>query len=68
MSDHVYKTVEVVGSSTTDVSDAMKRAVAKASETLRNLEWVEVVNIRGHVEGGEIAHFQVTLKLGFRLE
>jgi dodecin len=68
VSDHVYKTVEVVGSSTTDVSDAMQRAVAKASETLRNIEWVEVINIRGHVADGRIAHFQVTTKIGFRLE
>jgi dodecin len=68
MSDHVYKTVEVVGSSPTDVSDAMRRAVAKASQSLRNLEWVEVVEIRGHVDGGDIAHFQVTMKVGFRLE
>jgi flavin-binding protein dodecin len=68
MSDNVYKTVEIVGSSATDVSDAMRTAVAKASQTLRHLEWVEVSGIRGQVEDGEIAHFQVTTKVGFRLE
>jgi len=68
MSDNVYKTVEIVGSSATDVSDAMRTAVAKASQTLRHLEWVEVSGIRGQIEDGEIAHFQVTTKVGFRLE
>jgi flavin-binding protein dodecin len=68
MTGHVYKTVEIVGSSPTDISDAMRTAVAKAGETLRHLEWVEVSNIRGHVEDGEVAHFQVTMKVGFRLE
>jgi flavin-binding protein dodecin len=68
MSDHVYKSVEVTGSSTVDVTDAMRIAVAKASETVRNIDWVEVVGVRAHVEEGQIAHFQVTMKLGFRLE
>ena len=68
MSDHVYKTIEVVGSSPTDVSDAIRRAVAKASQSLRNLDWFEVVQVRGHIEGGEVGHFQVTMKVGFRLE
>jgi flavin-binding protein dodecin len=68
MSEHVYKTVEIVGSSATDMTDAMRTAVAKASETLRHIDWVEVCEIRGHVEDGQIAHFQVTMKLGFRLE
>jgi dodecin len=68
MSDHVYKTVEIVGSSQTDISQAMRTAVGKASETLRNLEWAEVVGIRAHVDDGAIAHFQVTVKVGFRLE
>jgi len=68
LSDHVYKTVEVTGSSEDSVDDAIRRAVAKASQTLRNLEWFEVVGLRGHLDEGAVAHFQVTLKIGFRLE
>jgi dodecin len=68
MSDHVYKTVEVTGSSTDVISDAIRTAVAKAAQTLRNLEWFEVVNIRGIISEGSVEYFQVTLKLGFRLE
>jgi dodecin len=65
---NVYKTVEIVGSSTTGVDDAMRQAVAKASKTLHNLEWIEVMSVRGHIQNAEIAHFQVTMKIGFRLE
>jgi len=68
MSDHVYKTTEIVGSSTTGTDDAMRKAVAKASRTLRNLDWFEVVGVRGHIENGDIKHVQVTMKVGFRLE
>jgi flavin-binding protein dodecin len=68
MSDHVYKTVEVTGSSPDVISDAIRTAVAKAAQTLRNLEWFEVVNVRGMIEEGKVAYFQVTVKLGFRLE
>jgi dodecin len=69
MSDHVYKSVEITGSSPAGVTEAIDRAVAKASESLRNLDWFEVVAVRGHVgEGGRVAHYQVTLKIGFRLE
>ena len=68
MSNHVYKTVEVTGSSPSDLEDAIRGAIAKASESLRNLDWFEVAGIRGHVEDGAVAHFQVTLKIGFRLE
>lgn len=68
MSDHVYKVVEVVGSSTKSVEDAIKSAIAKASETVRNIGWFEVVQTRGHVEGGKIGHYQVTLKIGFTLD
>jgi flavin-binding protein dodecin len=68
MSDHVYKTVEVTGSSPDVISEAIRTAVAKAAQTLRNLEWFEVVTIRGMIEDGKVAYFQVTLKLGFRLE
>jgi flavin-binding protein dodecin len=68
MPDHIYKTTELVGSSTTGVEDAIRNAVAKASQTLRNLRWFEVTETRGHIEGGRVAHWQVTLKLGFTLE
>ncbi len=68
MTDHVYKSVEVTGSSTEGVREAIDRAVAKASETLRNLDWFEVMDIRGHIADGTVAHYQVTLKIGFRLE
>ncbi|MEA2220881.1 MAG: dodecin [Solirubrobacteraceae bacterium] len=68
VSDHVYKTVEITGSSSAGVDDAIARAVAKASQTLRALDWFEVTAIRGHIEGGAVAHTQVTLKIGFRLD
>jgi flavin-binding protein dodecin len=68
MSDHVYKSVEITGSSPEGVTEAIDRAVAKASETLRNLDWFEVVNVRGHINDGRVAHYQVTLKIGFRLD
>ncbi|MFL5845604.1 MAG: dodecin [Solirubrobacteraceae bacterium] len=67
-SDNVYKLAEVVGSSTESVADAIRQAVKRASETLENVEWFETTEIRGHVENGEVAHFQVTVKIGFRLE
>ena len=68
MSDHVYKTIELVGSSTAGVEDAVRTAVAKAAETVRNLRWFQVTETRGHIEGGRVAHWQVTLKIGFTLE
>ena len=68
MTDYVYKSVEITGTSTDGVTEAIDRAVAKASETLRNLDWFEVVNVRGNITDGKVDHFQVTLKLGFRLE
>jgi flavin-binding protein dodecin len=68
MPDHIYKTIELVGSSTKGVEDAIRNAVAKASQTLRNLRWFEVLETRGHVEGDQVAHWQVTLKIGFTLE
>ena len=66
--DNIYKTVEITGSSTVDQSDAIRTAVRRASATLRHVEWFEVTSVRGHVEDGEVAHFQVTIKVGFRLE
>jgi flavin-binding protein dodecin len=68
MSDHVYKSVEITGSSPDGVTQAIERAVAKASQSLRGLDWFEVTEIRGHLEEGNIKHYQVTLKVGFRLE
>lgn len=68
MSDNVYKITEVVGSSATGSEDAIANAVNKASQTLRELRWFEVVEIRGHIEGGKIGHYQVKLKIAFTLE
>jgi flavin-binding protein dodecin len=68
MTDHVYKSVEITGSSPEGVTEAVDRAIAKASETLRQLDWFEVVSIRGQIEDGRVAYHQVTLKIGFRIE
>ena len=65
---HVYKVVELVGSSPTSIEDAIKSAIARAGSTLRNMRWFEVVETRGHIENGEVHHYQVTLKVGFTLE
>jgi hypothetical protein len=66
--DHIYKVVEVVGSSSESIQEAVRNAVSKASQTLRHIEWAAVDEIRAHVVDGEVAHFQVTTKIGFRLE
>ena len=68
MSDHVYKMVELVGSSAKSFDEAVENAVARASQTVRNMRWFEVVGTRGHIEEGKIAHWQVTIKVGFTLE
>jgi flavin-binding protein dodecin len=68
MTDHIYRVTEIVGSSPESADQAIRNALARAHATLRHLDWFEVVNIRGHLEDGEIAHFQVALKVGFRLE
>ena len=68
MSDHVYKMVELVGSSSTGTDDAIRNAIERAADTLRHVDWFQVVETRGHVVDGKVAHFQVTLKAGFRLE
>ena len=68
MPDHVYKTIELVGSSTRGVEDAVQKAIAKAAETVRNLRWFQVLDTRGHIENGRVAHWQVTMKLGFTLD
>ncbi|MGY1824224.1 dodecin [Geodermatophilus sp. SYSU D00079] len=68
MSNHVYRMSEIVGSSPTSVDDAIRTAVRKASQTVRNIEWLEVQQIRGMVENGDVAYFQVEMKIGFRVE
>ena len=68
MSEHVYKTIELVGSSTVGSDDAVRIAVTRASATVRNLRWFQVTETRGHIENGQVAHWQVTIKVGFTLE
>ena len=68
MSDHVYKVLELTGSSVKSTDDAVRTAIEKASKTVRNIKWFEVIDQRGHVENGSVAHWQVTLKVGFTLE
>lgn len=64
---HTYKKIELVGSSTTTIEDAINNALAEASKTIKHLEWFEVTETRGHIEDGKVAHYQVTLKVGFRI-
>ena len=68
MPDHVYKMVELVGSSPTSSDDAIRNAITIAAKTLRHIDWFQVLETRGHVADGKVAHFQVTLKVGFRLD
>ena len=68
MPDHVYKTVEITGSSTTTMEDAVRTAVARASKTLHSLRWFQVTEVRGGIAGGDVDHWQVTLKIGFTLD
>jgi flavin-binding protein dodecin len=68
MSSHVYKLVELVGSSTTGTDDAIRNAIAMASSSIRKLDWFEVVQTRGHIVDGKVAHYQVMLKVAFRVE
>lgn len=68
MADHIYRVTEIVGSSPESLQQAIRNGVQRASETLRNLEWFEVTEIRGQIADGEVAHFQVGIKVGFRLD
>ncbi len=68
MTDHVYKTIELVGSSSVGADDAVRTAIAKASQTVRNLRWFEVVQTRGQIADGQVAYWQVTVKVGFTLD
>jgi len=68
MTDHVYKSLELTGSSSVSIEDAIKNAVSRAAKTVHNMRWFEMVNVRGHIEKGAVAHWQVTLKIGFALD
>ncbi|MBT3048391.1 MAG: dodecin family protein [gamma proteobacterium symbiont of Ctena orbiculata] len=68
MPDHVYKKIQLVGSSQTSTDDAIRNAIARAGETIDHLNWFEVVETRGHIENGQVAHWQVTINIGFRLK
>ena len=68
MSDHVYKHIELTGSSSKGMQDAIENAVQRASKTLRGMHWFNVTDTRGHIENGKIAHWQVTINVGFTLE
>ena len=68
MSDHVYRLSEIVGSSQTSVDDAIRNAIRKAAETVRNIDWFQAEEIRGQVVDGDVAYYQVTLKVGFRVD
>ena len=68
MNDHVYKVIEIVGSSTKSSDDAIQQAIAKSGKTLHNLDWFEVVETRGRIVDAKVAHYQVTIKIGFRLD
>lgn len=68
MSNHVYKVIEVAGSSPTSIEDAIQNAVAMASKSLRNLDWFEVIETRGQIANGKVAHYQVVMKIGFKID
>ncbi|MFP4624491.1 MAG: dodecin [Gemmatimonadota bacterium] len=68
MANHVYKKIELTGSSPDSIDDAIRNALSKASETIHNMRWFEVDEIRGHIENGQVGHFQVTVKIGFTLD
>ncbi len=68
MSDHIYKVIELAGSSTTSIEDAVQTAVTRASKTLHNLRWFQVIDTRGQIENGKVSYYQVVIKVGFTLE
>jgi flavin-binding protein dodecin len=68
MSDHIYKKIELVGSSANSIEEAVNNAIAKAAKSLRNLRWFEIVETRGNIENGKVSHWQVTIKVGFSLD
>jgi len=68
MTDHVYKSLELTGSSSVSSDDAIRTAIARASKSIRNIKWFQVIEVRGGIDGGKVAHWQVTLKVGFTLD
>lgn len=68
VSDHVYKSIELTGSSPNSIEEAVSNAVARAAQTIRNMRWFQITETRGHLEDGKIAHWQVTIKVGFTLD
>ena len=68
MADHVYKHIELTGSSAEGMEQAISNAIARAEKSVKNMRWFEVIETRGHIEGGRIAHWQVTIKVGFTIE
>jgi flavin-binding protein dodecin len=68
MSDHVYKHLELTGSSPTGIEDAIRNAIARAHQTVRQMHWFQVTDTRGHIQDGKVAHWQVTIKIGFTIE
>lgn len=68
MANHVYKLVEIVGTSTTGTDEAIRNAIETAAKTIRHIDWFEVTETRGHVVDGKVSHYQVTLKVGFRVD
>jgi dodecin len=66
--DHIYRVIELAGTSDKSIEDAVSSAIARANKTIRNLRWFELIQTRGHIENGKIAHYQVTLKVGFTME
>ena len=67
MTDHIYKKIELTGSSSVSIQEAIENAIAKASQTINNMRWLEVIETRGHIDEGKVAHWQVTIKVGFTL-
>ncbi len=68
MADHIYKKIELTGSSQTSIEDAVRNAVSRAGKTIRNMRWFEVVETRGHIDNNEVQYWQVTIKIGFTLD
>lgn len=68
MSNHVYKMIELTGSSEKGIEDAVQNAVTKAAQTVRNMRWLQVIETRGHIDNGQVQHWQVTIKIGFTME
>ena len=68
MSDHIYKKIELVGSSPNSIEEAVRNAISRAAKTIRNMRWLEVIETRGHIQDGTIDHWQVTVKVGFTLD